>query len=325
MTAMDILEALGQTEEELLHSCEESMKGECGGAGSSGAEEDEENQVHRKRRVHRLFFLKTEGNRRMAAGMIAAAVLLLACVAGGGYIRRNFSAGNCSSTSAINTQESAEITADAAEEETTVEEAETESSSVEEAGAAPTESAMETEESAASGEASDKERLEEGTVTEYSTLPALQLAEVSVPGVDTTALSEEEYGELTELVQSVQEEIDAALSAESMEILPVYSFIEQDADLIENLGDYPVITQEEAEELLWQGYYLSPAGFSAEDADSGEAVSVELCYLVSAETLIYMPYYLFTVVIEEDMVYTCCVPAVSREYLTGTLSYGTAE
>ncbi|MCD7739309.1 MAG: hypothetical protein LUH58_09795 [Lachnospiraceae bacterium] len=315
MTAMDILEALGQTEEELLHSCEESMNGECGGAGSSGAEEDEENQVRRKRRVHRLFFLKTAGNQHMAAGMIAAAVLLLACAAGGGYIRRSFSAGNRSSTSAINTQESAEITADTAEEETVVEEA----------GAASTESAMETEESAVSGEASDKEILEEETVAEYSTLPALQLAEVSVPGVDTTALSEEEYGKLTELVQSVQEEIDAALSAESMETLPVFWFIEQDADLIENLGDYPVITQEEAEELLWQGYYLSSAGFSAEDADSGEAVSVELCYLVSAETLIYMPYYLFTVVIEEDMVYTCCVPAVSREYLMGTLSCGTVE
>ncbi|MCD8131755.1 MAG: hypothetical protein LUE16_10880 [Lachnospiraceae bacterium] len=367
MTAMDILEALGQTGEELLYSCEEPMGEEHEDAGSSDTEKNGEKHVRRRERAHRHFFLKTAGHRHMAAGMIAAAVLLLVCVAGGGYIRRSFGTGRSNSTSSFSMQESDAITADTAEEETTVEEAETESVSGEDTKTATTESTAETEKSTAVTEetetaesAADKES-EEGALTESAALPALRLAEVYIPGFDTSSLSEEEYAEMTELVKLVQEEIDAALSVESLETLPVYRFAGQDdvsetseeeagqagaasgeesaengmtysgaddavhASLIEKLGDYPVITQEEAEEFLRQGYYLSSADLSAEDADSAETVSVELRYLASAETLIYMPYYQFTVVVEEDMVYVCCVPAVSREYLTGTLSYGAAE
>ncbi|MCD8326041.1 MAG: hypothetical protein LUC90_04965 [Lachnospiraceae bacterium] len=374
MTAMDILEALGETGEELLCSCEENVREEeqgednasAAGVGEMNAIPDNDKITESRsdsRKTHGLYrlpFLRRTKYGWAAAGIAAAAaVFLLVYVVGGGYIGRSFDAGNTGRSESFSTQQSAEITADTAEAESAAEESETvemEEGTAEEPetaeGAeedtettATTESSSETSGNSGAAAASGDEQ--EGSGTESGALTALQLGQVYIPGFVTSSLPEEEYAEMMALAELVQEEIDEALSAESMKTLPVYRFVgvgessevsgEEAAqtgmtyssaadaiyvNLIEDLGDYPVITQEEAEEFLWQGYYLSPAGFSSEDTDSAEAASMELCYLVSPETLVYMPYYQFTVVIEEDMVYVCCVPAVDQEYLTGTLSNG---
>ncbi|MCD8380405.1 MAG: hypothetical protein LUC95_08870 [Lachnospiraceae bacterium] len=310
MTAMDILEALGQVQEEVLCGCDDIKT-------TSGSK------------------LKY---RRAAAGFLATAAALLLVYAGGRtFISRSFDTGSSGSTQNASTAESAEISADTAEEESVVEESETvemeeeltPESTSDEDDAAATDSEGETSTSAAEP-ATEAEEAQTTTdaQAEALTLETLKLGEVYIPGFATSTLSDREYAEWMELAALVQAEIDAALSQEMVETLPVYRFVwaeEFASDLLEKLGDYPVITAEEAEALLIQGYYLSWADFSETDIDSSEVASVELQYLISAETQIYMPYYQFTVVSDGDMVFICCVPAVSSEYLEGTLSGGIME
>ncbi|MCD7842226.1 MAG: hypothetical protein LUG56_07130 [Lachnospiraceae bacterium] len=339
MTAMDILEALGQVQEEMLCGCDDIKT-------TSGS---------------------TRKNHRAAAGLLAAAAaLLLVFVGGRTFISRSFDTGSSGSMQNISTAESAEISADTAEEEFVLEESETvemEEESTPESAAdaddvAATDSEGETSTSATEPETGTEEtQTTTDAQTEALALETLQLGDVYIPGFATSELSDHEYVKWMELVALVQAEIDAALSQEMVETLPVYRFVraegftsdrnqaigdagagqseqsddtgldlsETDSDLLEKLGDYPVITAEEAEELLKQGYYLSWADFSETAIDSSEVTSVELQYLISAETQIYMPYYQFTVVSDGDMVFICCVPAVSSEYLEGTLSGGTVE
>lgn len=328
MTSMDILEALGQTQEELLRGCGQVL----GGTDN--------------RKADRAAIVKY---RRVAAGLIAAAaVLLLVYVGRGAFISRSFDSMSFGSSNSTSTAESAEITADTAEEESVVEESEavemeeelTAESALEESSTSTT-SSEETTVAAADESVAEKESagMESGTQTESATLEILQLGEVYIPIFATSSLSDEEYTQRMELVALVQEEINAALSPDVYETLPVYHFAHTEesatnqnegsanatVDLIEKLGDYPVITAGEAEELLRQEYYISPTGFSEEDIDNAEVASVKLQYLMSAETQIYMPYYQFTVVIEGDMVMDCYVPAVSSEYLEGTLRGGAVE
>ncbi len=301
MTAMDILEALGQVQEEMLKDCDVVI----------GAAEDVQADIslidnRRKADVHKRVFFHIGKYRRAAAGIAAAAaVLLLVYVGRGAFISRSFDLSGSGNSHSTSTAESAEISADTAEEEAAVEESET----------------VEMEEELAEEIAS-----EEGSAqAEALMLETLKLGDVYIPGFVTSAsdLSEEEYAEYLELVAQVQEEIDAAFSQEVYETLPVYRFVQMKES--ELLGDYPVITVEEAEELLLRGYYLASAGFSQDEVESMEVDSVKLQYLISTETQIYMPYYQFTVVADGDMVYICCVPAVSSEYLEGTLNWGAVE
>ncbi len=337
MTAMDILEALGRTDEELLCGCDAAIavtENEMADPSAihNGSETDGQalpEKKNGKKRIMMFFSCKTKYRRAAAALTAAAAVLLLVYVWNGTFISRRYDSGSLGSSTSTSTADSAEISADTAEEESAVEEAETaevEEGSIADSAGEVTSSVTTDSEEATSGAAADSVTETEETETESAaqtesvSLEILELGEVYIPTFDTSSMTASEYAERMELVTLVQAEIDAALSQEMYETLPVYRFVR--AEELERLGDYPVITAEAAEELLWQGYYLNSTGFSEGDIDSAKAASVELQYLIGVETQTYMPYYQFTVVVDGDMVFVCYVPAVSSEYLEGTLSGG---
>ena len=98
----------------------------------------------------------------------------------------------------------------------------------------------------------------------------------------------------------------------------------------EPLGDYPLISRQEAETLLRQGSFISSVPYAV-TADS-EIGAVELVYRTSSADADFLPYYLFYVVLtgeeteisppsgirEYGLYY---VPAVQEEYLTGFTPY----
>ena len=93
-------------------------------------------------------------------------------------------------------------------------------------------------------------------------------------------------------------------------------------DLSDKVGDYPIISAEDAQALLSQGHYLTnvQTQFPGEDA----IAKVELVYRNSVGEAYYMPYYRFYVALpQQDSVTTNLqtygayyVPAVADEYLT---------
>ncbi len=93
-------------------------------------------------------------------------------------------------------------------------------------------------------------------------------------------------------------------------------------DLSEKVGDYPIITADEARKLLLNGNYITTVPYDITDA--GDIAKVELIYRTGRHEEYYMPYYRFyveipgnTFSIENGMknygVYY--VPAVEGEYL----------
>ena len=93
------------------------------------------------------------------------------------------------------------------------------------------------------------------------------------------------------------------------------------ADLSQKLGDYPIITAEEAETLLGEGHYITSAPYALPGLEYVE--KVELVYRNGALEGCWMPYYRFYVrlpeLAEEDGLQTFgayYVPAVEGRFLT---------
>ena len=62
-------------------------------------------------------------------------------------------------------------------------------------------------------------------------------------------------------------------------------------DLSQKIGDYPIITAQEARKLLLENHYITsvPGGFPGEDYIAG----TELIYLTDSQDAVFMPYYMF--------------------------------
>lgn len=94
------------------------------------------------------------------------------------------------------------------------------------------------------------------------------------------------------------------------------------ADLSQKVGEYPVITTEQAEALLLEGRYITSVPY---DLPGEEYVkSVELLYLTGRREEYFMPYYRFLVELPEavrenglNSYGAYYVPAVEETYLTG--------
>lgn len=93
-------------------------------------------------------------------------------------------------------------------------------------------------------------------------------------------------------------------------------------DLSRKVGDYPVITAGEAEELLAAGNYLTNVPYELPGVEYVE--DVELLYLTGQREEYFMPYYRFLVELPEmarenglRQYGAYYVPAVEGEYLTG--------
>lgn len=94
-------------------------------------------------------------------------------------------------------------------------------------------------------------------------------------------------------------------------------------DLSEKIGDYPIITPEEAEELLLQKHYITSVPYPI--AGPKSIAMVELVYHTSGYNELYMPYYRFYVELAEEpnanqveglkTFGAYYVPAVRSEYL----------
>lgn len=93
-------------------------------------------------------------------------------------------------------------------------------------------------------------------------------------------------------------------------------------DLSQKVGDYPIITPQEAKELLTQGKYIT--NVPCELPGAQYVKDVELLYLSGRREQYFMPYYRFLVELPEEArenglnTYGAYyVPAVEEEYLTG--------
>lgn len=105
-------------------------------------------------------------------------------------------------------------------------------------------------------------------------------------------------------------------SAGALYLLRFYLF-----DLSQKLGDYPIVTAEEAEVLLGEGYYITSVPYALPGLEYVERV--ELVYRNGAQEGCWMPYYRFYVrlpeMAEEDGLQTFgayYVPAVEGRFLT---------
>ena len=91
-------------------------------------------------------------------------------------------------------------------------------------------------------------------------------------------------------------------------------------DLSDKIGDYPIISAEQAEELLLNGNYLTSVPYELPGA--GYIKKAELIYRTGTQESCYMPYYRFYVELPEESAEdgmktygAYYVPAVSGEYL----------
>lgn len=105
-------------------------------------------------------------------------------------------------------------------------------------------------------------------------------------------------------------------SAGELSIIRIYG-----PDLSGKVGDYPIITAEEAEELLLAGSYITNCGYEMPGVEC--VADVELVYRSSAYDEYFMPYYRFYVELpqleREDALKTYAayyVPAVAGEYIS---------
>lgn len=91
-------------------------------------------------------------------------------------------------------------------------------------------------------------------------------------------------------------------------------------DLSQKLGDYPIISADEARTLLQSGSYITSVPYSMEEA--GEICKVELVYRTGEHEQYYMPYYRFLVEVPENInegmtTYGAYyVPAVESRYIS---------
>ena len=94
----------------------------------------------------------------------------------------------------------------------------------------------------------------------------------------------------------------------------------------EKIGDYPIISVDEAKEKLLDGEYITTSPY--ELPDKKYIATTELIYRSSTSENIWMPYYRFLVEIPDSMVSDntpqglkefCAyyVPAVESQYITG--------
>lgn len=91
-------------------------------------------------------------------------------------------------------------------------------------------------------------------------------------------------------------------------------------DLSQKVGDYPIITQKEAEQLLLEGQYLTSVPYEVQGIESIK--KVELIYRTGLQLeQYYMPYYRFYVELPEEEIDgmkcygTYYVPAVNQAYI----------
>lgn len=89
-------------------------------------------------------------------------------------------------------------------------------------------------------------------------------------------------------------------------------------DLSEKVGDYPIISAQEARALLDEGYYITTVPYTM-----GEVLSVELVYRTGGSDEYYMPYYRFLIELPEAELENGLksygayyVPAVQRQYIS---------
>jgi hypothetical protein len=99
----------------------------------------------------------------------------------------------------------------------------------------------------------------------------------------------------------------------------------KNADLSDKIGDFPIITAEQAQEMLLAGKYITtvPYEFSGEES----IAHVELIYRNTGRDEVFMPYYKFLIEYESDRIFenegirgfgAYYVPAVHSDYWANT-------
>ncbi len=92
----------------------------------------------------------------------------------------------------------------------------------------------------------------------------------------------------------------------------------EDTNLSEKIGDYPIITVDEAKSLLFSGHYNSVAEYIPKDESCIE--KVELVYSTHSYNDVFMPFYKYIIETRDDnglKTFDCYyVPAVEWEYIT---------
>lgn len=100
--------------------------------------------------------------------------------------------------------------------------------------------------------------------------------------------------------------------------------IEHRLDSAEKLGDYPIISLNEAEEKLISGKYITsvPSSFfEAPEINSADIEKAELVYLITPYSDLYMPYYLFYIYLKNTGTKQSAdyghfyVPAIADDYI----------
>lgn len=106
----------------------------------------------------------------------------------------------------------------------------------------------------------------------------------------------------------------------------------------EKMDDYPIVSVEEARELLLSGNYFSDGASSDFYVDEEKIAAVELLYPGSNLPMILIPYYAFYIELPDDVLeksfpelndsgllkqyQVCYVPAIDSRYIGNTPSYG---
>lgn len=163
--------------------------------------------------------------------------------------------------------------------------------------------------------------------TEYAALPGMENAQVNICGGDYNIYGEQSYriaffsadGSETEQIVNYNFNQTAFYCDEDGNLFLARMFA---PDLSVKVGDYPIITAEEAKKLLEDGRYLSSVPYEMPGEEYVKRV--ELVYRTGRYETYYMPYYRFYVELPEEKredglnTYGAYyVPAVEGRYLSG--------
>lgn len=163
-------------------------------------------------------------------------------------------------------------------------------------------------------------------MAEYADLLGMEHPQISISGGDYNTLLQQRYSlAFYDAADSVTWQIinynfhQAAFYGDAEGKL--YLFRSFQPDLSEKIGDYPIITPQEAAQLLANGNYTTSVPYEMPGMD--DVKKVELIYRTGALESCYMPYYRFYVELPEDGLEdglktygAYYVPAVSGAYLT---------
>lgn len=161
--------------------------------------------------------------------------------------------------------------------------------------------------------------------TEYAGLIDMQTPQADVSGGDYNIYGQQSYtvaffdaaGDVTDRILAYNfDRVSFACNDEGA----LFVVWVQQTDLSQKVGDYPIITAQQAAELLEDGYYITTVPYEMPGMEYVK--KVELVYRADSQEVYYMPYYRFYTELpqeaEGDMnTYGAYyVPAVSPEYIS---------